>query len=259
MPREEDAAAEAFLRIAGHVGECDECGGRPVPAVLDAQGRASMPVLDLSDPGTKLCLEGARLRTHAAMTRAALPAERLIRAYGLEQPDVPPADEHDCKRAIVWLREDPGRARSIMEVREARAGFPIEEEETPTAELRQAFLAGFRRVNPSRGALLTADELANRQRAADRIVDLIADRYARRFGAPPPAAALAEFRREHDLWIKEAGDLGVMADHAAKFAREHPVRWNAPSMLPAKDPVDELKKIARWISESLIQAQSQKG
>lgn len=234
-------------------GTCLECA--------DPSSVVASPVYDVSDPSTPLCPRGAELRAAALAARAATPSERLISFYALESPDVPPADAHDCARAAAWLRGDPGEARVILERLVERAG-PLEEREEPTPDLREAFLVGFRRRFPSRGPAPTEEQRARRAAAADRLVAAIAERYVNRHGAPAPADAIEAFRRSHDLWIQGdtgMGDLERLADDVERFRAEHPRLWGLRALLPPRDPLRELRKIARWVSEEMIKGEAGRG
>lgn len=248
--------------------------GEPAPEVVPPASRPpAAPVIDLSDPGLPLCARGEELRAAALEARAALPAERLIIFYGLEARPreegfdadydldaIPPVDAHDCARAAAWLRGDPGEARAILDTVVERAG-PLEEREGSTAEHREAFLKGFRQRFPSRGPAPTEEVKARRAAAADRLVAIIAERYSNRHGGLPPDDALAEYRRGYDLWIMGdgPGDLEKMVEKAEEFKRDHARTWGLKALLRPKDPLAELKKIARWIAEGLIREESEKG
>ena len=235
--------------------------GDPAPPAPAAPLPAPSAVFDLSDPATPLCEKGVGLRAAAAEARAATPAERLIAFYGLELPDVPAPDAHDCARGAAWLRGDPGEARVIMERVVEKAG-PLEEREEPTPELRAAFLAGFRQRFPSRGPAPTEEQRARRSRAADRICAVVLDRYERRHGKPPPPEVAQAFRRSHDLWVMTDDpntDLERMADDAEAFRARHAGVWVKRSILPPKSPAEELKKIARWVAEGCIRDEAEKG
>lgn len=260
-PKEERAHALALTKLMGHVGSCGNCA----QAIREGQKTEVVQAVDLSDPATPLCPRGVALREAAVQARAALPAERLISFYALEGHDlrgdpveIPAPDAHDCARGVAWLREDPGRARALLDQLVDRAG-PLEERTTSVLALREGFLLGFRKISPSRDQAPTDEQREKRKAAAERITALVADRYEKRHGVPPALDVVMSFRKSHDVWIEGSGDLERMAQDAEKFRDQHPKRWATKALLKPKDPLNEMKKIARWICEGLIEGEMQKG
>ena len=266
---------------------CPACGSCEAPEqrreckACDGKGLKRADV-DLSDPYTKLCPKGLPLRAAATEARCRLPAERLIRYWRLEEPvdvltaseefdDFPirPTDEHDCARGAAWLRGDPGEARSILTRLEDKTGCKIEERDANPVALRDGFLEGFRKRFPSRGPVPDEEAKKRRAAAASRMAELAAERYEKRNGVPPPPEAIEAFRESHGLWIEGEGDcphgcrgdlcLTCMVAKVEAFRDGHPKRWAQKALLKPKDPLAELKKIARWICDGLIEGEVSKG
>lgn len=288
-PLEERRYVGALADMLGHVGGCDACreakcsrcglGGFEHPssdACIDAAQAAkaapaaptsgviiiAQPERDLSDPATKLCPRGDELRAAAHEARLATPAERLVRYWGLESPDVPLVDQWDCKRAAEWIRSDPGLARQILGQLEERREQALEDVEVPTDHLREGFLKGFRETHPSPGPP-TDEETQARRAAVERIASLVSERFVLRHrGLLPHPSAVEAFRRGHDQALA-ATDLVRLADGIEAVRLRKAVLWGQPAPRgtdlggPAEQ-ADELRKLARWAAERFAEIEREK-
>ncbi len=280
VPLEERAYAAAVVEMMSHVGECAACReakcsrcsalGFEHPdadaciaadQAAKARGQSSTIILsgpaerDLTDPTTKLCPRGEELRTYAHEKRLATPAERLVRYWGLESPDVPEEDRWDCARAAEWLRGDLGRSRQALTQLEERKGVALEEVDEEVGVLRTAFLKGYRVVCPGLGRPPTPAELAERRAAVERIVTAISERFARRFrGLLPHPAAVEAFRRGHDLAVGSS-DLVRLANGIEQVRLLKASLWSQPvsrdAAVPASvaDQAEALRQLAKWAAE----------
>jgi hypothetical protein len=290
-PLEERTYVQALGRMLAHVADCEGCRtaacsrcslvgvehadadeciaaaekAKQTPApVREGGGVLILPRADerdLSDPRSKLCPRGDELRAACRAAMAELPAERLVRYWGLESPDVPPDDRWDATRGAEWLRSDPAQARLIVGQLEARRGQRLEEVDVPTEHLRDGFLKGFRSTHPGPGRPPTEEELAARRAAVERIVALISDRFVHRFrGILPHPAAVEAFRRGHDLahdWVAFAAGVEAVQLRKATVWGQPAPRGTEPGDVAAQ--ADELRKLAKWAAERFAEMESEKG
>jgi hypothetical protein len=266
-------APDKIVLVCAHAGQ-----RKLLPAVLDppvptADGR-TIDLIALCEeckernvdprtlaPATRVASAVDAIETPPAARDPSLASSVLIDFYGLEGEALggaSEADAHDASRFAAWLRSDEGRAGLILAARIEKGG-PLEDCLNDVAARRTAALIGFLRQCPSQGKPPGEDAKARHAAAADRIRDLVADRYEKRYLSSPPAEALVQFRASHDLWIDEAGDLGAMADAMAKYRDANPKAWARRALLPPKDPLRALHEIARWVSSMLSRDEVERG
>lgn len=293
-PLEERNYARAVLDMLRHVGDCDgckeaacsRCGAKgfehPDADACLAAAKArkkkelaeatriaeapGVPILapaapeerDLTDPTTKL-----RAAAHEA--RRATAAERLIAYWGLESKDVPEEDRWDCLRGAEWVRSDPGKARAMLEQIQSRKGCLLEDVDEEAQAIRSAFLKGFRSVCPGPGRPPTEEEIAARRAAVERIVALVSERFVNRHrGVLPHPAAVEAFRRGHDLAVA-ATDIVELADGLERVRFRKSALWGQPAPRGQEAPtgvagqVEELRLLARWAAERLVEMKREEG
>lgn len=95
---------------------------------------------------------------------------------------------------------------------------------------------------------------------AERVADVIADRWKKRYGKTVPKAAYDLYRDMNVAWGQKDGLKSVarMAELFEIFRDTHPKSWSKPYLLPSKDAFEEMKSIANTIIQTMTREEGEK-
>jgi hypothetical protein len=138
-------------------------------------------------------------------------------------------------------------------------GKPVRFPDPPLRAGERVYCAPCAEAKTGTAAPVGADHLRARALPHERVVALVAERFANRFGRAPEPRALAAYRAQMAGWDPRLGNLEALADAVEGWRRAHPKPWVQKTLLQPADDLTALRTIARDLAQKMSQDEMDRG